>query len=115
MKAGELATPEFFVVRSPIVNDAKRPGIQPVEALSPVLATQHQPDLEQDREVLRHRRIGEPRVLDEVTDGCFPPGQEVEHQAPIGVGDGVEDIGGRCAAAHRHIITPNAKTSSLAF
>ena len=52
----------------PPMHLAERSRLESVETLSPVLPALHEPDVEEHREVLRDRRVREPRTIDEVTN-----------------------------------------------
>ncbi|HVG74663.1 MAG TPA: hypothetical protein VM824_04735 [Thermoleophilaceae bacterium] len=67
----EAAAPELAVRGEPGVQLGERLGTQPVPPPLPVAPNPDEPRLAQHAQVLRHARLAQLEVLDEVADGAL--------------------------------------------
>jgi hypothetical protein len=84
----------------PLVERANRIRVGAVEHLATVAAKAHQTDVPQHLEVLRHRRLTEIEVVDDVADVTFLRREVDENVATLSFSDGVEDVRCRRSAGH---------------
>ncbi len=93
-------TPVLLEYPGPLVKRANRVRIGAVEHLATVAAKAHQTDVPQHLEVLRHRRLTEIEVRDDVADVTFVRREVDEDVAALSFSDGVEDVRCRRGAGH---------------
>jgi hypothetical protein len=93
-------TPVLLENSRPFVERADRIRVGAVEHLATVAAKAHETDMPKHLEVLRHRRLTEIEVLDDVADVTFLRREVDEDVAALSFGDRVEDVGCRRSAGH---------------
>src|SRR5262245_53383322 len=93
-------TPVLLENSRPLVERTNRVRVGAVEHLAAVAAKAHQADVPQHLEVLRHRRLTEIEVVDDVADVTFLRRQIDEDVAALTFGDRVEDVRCRRSAGH---------------
>ena len=104
VEAVETGVPGALERAHPVVDGLQRRPVDPVPAVPPVHADEHETDRPQHAEVLGHLRLAEAEPVDELADRCLPGAQGIEEIAPARLGDGVERIRRRRGASHDDII-----------
>src|SRR5437016_14587501 len=85
--ARQLAAPVALEVLRPFVNGTQRLGVRAVEDLSRLAAHVDQAHVPEHLEVLRHRRLTEAELPDDVADGTLAVGEKNEDVAAAGLGN----------------------------
>src|SRR6185503_5923619 len=93
-------TPVLLEDAGPFVKGANCVRVGAVEHLPAVAPDIHQADVPQDPQVLRHRRLAEIELRDDVADVTLLRREVDEDVAALGFGDRVEDVRGRCGTRH---------------
>ena len=93
-------TPVLLEHPRPLVKGPNGVRVGAVEHLASVTPEAHEPDVTEHLEMLRHRRLTEIEVLDDVADVTFLRREVDEDVAALSFGDRVEDVGCRRSAGH---------------
>jgi hypothetical protein len=93
-------TPVLLENSRPLVERANRLRVGAVEHLATVAAKAHQTDVPQHLEMLRHRRLTEIEVVDDVADVTLLRREVDEDVAALSFSDRIEDV--RCRRSARH-------------
>src|SRR5438105_3876935 len=86
----EAVGPECAIRGEPLVELAQRARFEAVEAALRLAADGHQARLAKDPQMLRHRRLAEPEIRDELADRALARSEQVEDPAPVRLGERVE-------------------------
>src|SRR5262245_52528429 len=93
-------TPVLLEDPCPLVKRTDCVRVGAVEHLASVTPEAHEPDVTQHLEVLRHRRLTEIEVRNDVADVTFLRREVDENVAPLSFSDRVEDVRCRCSTGH---------------
>src|SRR5262245_33843108 len=104
VEAVESFVPGALERAHPVVDGPQRRAVDPVPVTPSVDPNLHEVDGTQHTEMLRHLRLAEAELFDQVADGRLPGAEGIEEVAPARFGDGVERVGGRGGAGHVGII-----------
>src|SRR4051812_49891561 len=74
----------------PLLDRAERFGLQPVDASLAVDRRLDQPGIAQHLQVLRHRRLTEPELVDQLPHGVLGVEEQVEDLAAVRLGEHLE-------------------------
>ena len=88
------------VALEPVLDRSECGTVQPVQPAASLGAAPDEIDGSQHLEVLRHLRLTEVQLVDELTDRDLAADQHVEDVATRLLGDGVEHVGGGGGAGH---------------
>src|SRR5438094_7070307 len=106
-------TPVLLKDSGPFMKRTNRVRVRAIEHLPSVPPGAHEPDVAQHPEVLRHGRLTDSELRDNVGDVTLAWRQVHEDVAALRLSDGVEDVGGRRGARHeREYIFPLRNMSS---
>src|SRR5690349_8473090 len=99
----------------PLVHGPKARGLEAVQPAAPFRPAPDEPDLAEDPEVLRDLRLGHRQVAHDRPDRLLACDQLVEDVSAMGLGEGVEDVGGRRGTSHVLNICRYRNMSSTLF
>ena len=85
-------TPVLLENPGPLVQRTNRLRVGAIEHLASVAPDIHQADVPQDLQVLRHRRLTEMELRDDVADVTLLRREVDEDVAALSFSDGVEDV-----------------------
>src|SRR5258705_663433 len=100
LHARELMTPVLLEDAGPLVQGENRVCVGAVEHLAAIAPEAHQADVAQHLQVLRHRRLTEVELLDDVADVTLLRGEVDEDVAPLDFRNRIEDVGRGRGAGH---------------
>lgn len=92
LKPSETIIPESFVVPDPIAHRREAFGHESIPPLAPVPLLRDKPRLEQDAQMLRHRRPGHHKMPGDRSGRVLRCRQQIKHPAPRGVADRPENV-----------------------
>src|SRR5262245_12706072 len=99
--AVELMAPKLLERFGPVVNTLELLGVEPVQALPPLLVHRDEADFAEHAEMLRHRRLRQRHGCDHGSYGQrSAPREQPDNLSPPRFGDGVEYVG--CRSSPRH-------------
>src|SRR5258705_3377508 len=109
LHARELMTPVLLEDAGPLVQGANRVCVGAVDHRTAVAPDAHQSYVAQHLQVLRHRRLIEVELLDDVADVTLLRGEVDEDVAPLDFRNRVEDVGRGRGARHRRNYIPTTE------
>src|SRR4030095_10468251 len=92
LQVSKLVLPHVTVVRQPIVDVAKRSGVELVETVASHLDLAHQRRFAQDAKVLGDRGPADGKVARDAAHGLATLPEHAEDRAPRRVGERLEDV-----------------------